>query len=285
MARKKDETSTDRSIVIFEDQPVRRVWNKKDKKWYFPIIDVIKVLTDSTDPSGYLKDMRRRDGELSKGWGQIATPLYAQTKGGRQKVNCANVEGTLRLIQSVPSKKAEPFKLWLAKVGYERLQETVDPEQSIIRARRNWQTRGLSEKWIEQRMRGQETRNKLTDHWNTHGVKEGIEYAKLTDVIHKEWSGLSTSQHKKLKGLKNHNLRDNMTEAELIFVALAELSTTQIAKAENADGYPQNKIAAKKGGSIAKGARQQLEQQTGKRVVSSENFLPGGEIGKRKQLE
>lgn len=285
MPNKKNETSNDKSIVIFEDQPVRRVWNKKDKKWYFSVPDIIQVLTESVNPTDYIKKMRSRDDSLSKGWGQIVTPLSIETKGGKQKVNCASVEGTLRLIQSIPSKKAEPFKLWLAKVGYERLQETVDPELSIIRARRNWQARGLPEKWIEQRMRGQETRNKLTDYWNAHGVKEGIEYAKLTNVIHQEWAGLSTGQHKKLKGLKNQNLRDNMTEAELIFTALAELSTTQIAKAENADGFPQNEVAAKKGGSIAKGARQQLEQQTGKRVVSSENFLPEGEAGKRKRLK
>jgi hypothetical protein len=283
---KKDQSEKgEKSVVIFEDHPVRRVWNEKDEKWYFPIVDVIQVLTESTDPSGYIKDMRRRDPALSKGWGQIATPLYAKTKGGRQKVNCANVEGTLRIIQSIPSKKAEPFKLWLAKVGYERLQETVDPEQAIIRARNNWKLLGRSEKWITYRMRGQEGRHGLTDYWNEHGVKEGIEYAKLTNVIHQEWTGLTTGQHKRLKGLKKQNLRDNMTEAELIFTALAELSTTQIAKADNAEGYSGNERAAKKGGSIAKNARQQLEEQTGKPVVSSENFLPPDEQSKRKRLE
>jgi prophage antirepressor-like protein len=284
LPRQKKDGSSQKSIVIFEDHPVRRVWIEEDQKWYFAVPDVIQVLTDSVNPSGYIKDMRRRDPELSKGWGQIATPLLVETRGGKQKVNCADVEGILRIIQSIPSRKAEPFKQWLAKVGYERLQETVDPELAVIRARKNWQMLGRPEKWIEGRMRGQEVRNKLTDYWSGHGVKEGIEYAKLTNVIHQEWSGITVGQHKKVKGLKRENLRDHMTEAELIFTALAELSTTQIAKAENADGYEPNQIAAKKGGSIARSARTQLESQTGKGVVSGENFLPE-EGRKRKRLK
>ena len=285
MPHNKKGPSSQKSIVIFEDHPVRRSWVEKDEKWYFAISDVIQVLTDSSDPSGYLKDMRRRDPELSKGWGQIATPLSIATKGGRQKVNCADVQGTLRIIQSIPSRKAEPFKQWLAKVGYQRLQETVDPELAVIRARKNWQMLGRPEKWIEGRMRGQEVRNKLTDYWGGHGVKEGVEYAKLTNVIHREWSGITVGQHKKVKGLKRQNLRDNMTEAELIFTALAELSTTHIAKAEHAEGYDRNEGAAKKGGSIARGARVQLEEQTGQRVVSAENFMPEGEQRRRKRLK
>jgi DNA-damage-inducible protein D len=284
--RKKDQSEqTEKSVVIFEDHPVRRVWNEKDEKWYFAVPDIIQVLAESVNPTDYIKKMRSRDEALSKGWGQIVTPLSIETKGGRQKVNCANVEGTLRIIQSIPSKKAEPFKLWLAKVGYERLQETVDPEQAIIRARNNWKQLGRSDKWITYRMRGQEGRHGLTDYWHEHGVKEGMEYAKLTDVIHQEWAGLTTAQHKRLKGLKKQNLRDNMTEAELIFTALAELSTTQIAKAENAEGYGENERSAKKGGSIAKNARKQLEEQTGKSMVSSENFLPPAKQSKRKLLE
>jgi len=285
MPRKKNEPSSQKSIVIFEDHPVRRVWSEKDDKWYFAVPDVVRVLTDTANPTDYIKKMRSRDAILSEGWGQIVTPLSIETKGGRQKVNCADVRGTLRIIQSIPSRKAEPFKQWLAKVGYERLQETVDPELAVIRARRNWQALGRPEKWIEGRMRGQEARNKLTDYWNGHGVKEKIEYAKLTNVIHKEWSGITVGQHKKVKGLKRQNLRDNMTEAELIFTALAELSTTQIAKAENAEGYGRNEIAAKKGGSIARSARIQLEEQTGQRVISAENFLPEGENERRKRLE
>lgn len=274
MPRQKKDGSSQKTIVIFEDHPVRRVWVERSQKWYFALPDVIQVLTNSVNPSGYIKDMRRRDPELSKGWGQIATPLLIETKGGKQKVNCADVEGVLRIIQSIPSRKAEPFKRWLAKVGYERLQETVDPELAVIRARKNWQMLGRPEKWIEGRMRGQEVRNKLTDYWRGHGVKEGIEYAKLTSVIHQEWSGITVGQHKKVKRLKRENLRDHMTEAELIFTALAELSTTQIAKAEHADGYKPNEVAAKKGGSIARTARIQLEDQTGKNIVSDENFLP-----------
>ncbi len=285
MPRPKKDLSSSKFIVIFEDNPVRRVWIEKDEKWYFAVPDVIQVLTDSVNPTDYIKKMRLRDAFLSEGWGQFVTPLSIETKGGRQMVNCADVQGVLRIIQSIPSRKAEPFKQWLAKVGYERLQETVDPELAVIRARENWKMLGRQEKWIEQRMRGQETRNKLTDYWSGHGVKEGIEYAKLTNVIHAEWSGITVGQHKRVKGLKRENLRDNMTEAELIFTALAELSTTQIAKAENAEGYNPNEVAAKKGGSIARGARVQLEKQTGQSVVSTENFLPESEQKKRKGLQ
>ncbi|MDP2586329.1 MAG: Bro-N domain-containing protein [Candidatus Komeilibacteria bacterium] len=258
----------------FDNAPVRRAWDAEKEQWFFAIIDVVEVLSESSNPSGYIKDMRRRDKELSKGWGQIATPLTIKTRGGKQKVNCANVEGILRIIQSIPSKKAEPFKIWLAKVGYERLQETIDPELAVNRARGNWQHAGRSEKWIEQRMRGQETRNKLTDYWQENGVQKGLEYAQLTDIIHQEWSGLTTKQHKRVKNLKGQNLRDNMTEAELIFTALAELSTNQIAKSDEAKGFTQNAKSAQKGGRIAGNARQALEEQTKTKVVSSQNFLP-----------
>lgn len=271
-------------MVLFDRQPVRRVWRSATKRWYFALVDVVAVLADSADPAGYLKDMRRRDPELSKGWGHIATPLMVQTKGGRQKVNCADVQGTLRIIQSIPSKKAEPFKQWLAKVGYERLQETVDPERAVLRARRTWQDLGRSDKWIEGRMRGQEVRNKLTDYWAGHGVSEGLEYALLTNVIHKEWSGITTGEHKQLKRLGGEDLRDNMTEAELIFTAPAELSTTQIAQTDQAEGYAENQTAAKRGGSIARGARQELEEQTGRSVVSAENFLPPAETARQRRL-
>ena len=271
---KKHIIQSEKLIVNFENIPVRRVWDVEKEQWFFAIVDVVAVLSESPNPSGYIKDMRRRDKELFTGWGQIATPLYIKTKGGEQKVNCANVEGILRIVQSIPSKNAEPFKRWLAKVGYERLQETINPELAVDRARSHWKQAGMSEKWVEQRMRGQETRNKLTDYWKDSGVKEGVEYATLTDIIHREWSGLTTKQHKRVKGLKGHNLRDNMTEAELIFTALAELSTTQIAKTDEAKGYNQNAKAGQKGGQIAGDARKALEQQTGKKVVSRQNFLP-----------
>ena len=194
-----NQDNLNKSIVLFEDVPVRRTWLDTEDKWYFAIADIVQILTNSVNPINYIKDMRRRDNELSKGWGQIATPLSIETKGGKQKINCANVEGIFRIIQSIPSKKAEPFKRWLAKVGYERMQETANPEISINRARENWKAYGMSQKWIEQRMRGQEIRNKLTDYWNESGVKQGAEYAQLTDIIHKEWSELTTGEHKKLK--------------------------------------------------------------------------------------
>jgi len=272
-----------KTIVLFEDFPVRRKCLEKEEKWYFSIVDIVAILAESKDPSGYIKDMRRRDLGFSEGWGQIATPLTIETKGGPQKVNCANVEGVFRIIQSIPSKKAEPFKQWLAKVGYERLQEIVNPEIAVNRARENWKKVGAPEKWIEQRMRGQEIRNKLTDYWQESGVKYGLEYAKLTDIIHQEWSGLTTRQHKDLKNLDKDNLRDAMTEAELVFTALAELSTTKIAKKDESQGYDENTQSAKKGGGIAKSARQQLEEAIGESVVSDENYLTGGEA--RKELE
>ena len=189
-------------------------------------------------------------------------------------IRSTGAETLLRLVQSVPSPKAEPIKLWLAKVGHERMQEMADPARALARARETWQKHGRSDKWIQQRMTGQETRNKLTDYWATHEVKEGDEYAILTNIIHQEWSGVTVQGHKRLKGLKSHNLRDHMTEAELIFTALAELSTRQIAETENATGMPANQDAAKTGGNIAKKARLELEHRTGKKVVTRENYLP-----------
>ena len=194
--------------------------------------------------------------------------------GKMRSTDCANVESLLRIIQSVPSPKAEPFKQWLAKVGYERIQETVNPEQSICRARENWQKLGRSEKWIQQRMSGQETRNKLTDYWKESGVEEQSEFATLTSIIHQEWTGMTVNQHKTLKNLKSQNLRDHMSEAELIFTALAELSTRQIAESEEAKGFSENAVASRKGGRIAKNARKELEDKTGKSVITDENFLP-----------
>lgn len=194
--------------------------------------------------------------------------------GKKYLTDVATVEVLLRLIQSVPSKKAEPIKLWLAKVGYERIQEISDPEKSLDRARDNWKKHGRSEKWIAQRMMGQETRNNLTDYWKEHSIQEGQEFAILTNIIHEEWTGLSVRDHKSLKGLKSQNLRDHMSEAELIFTALAELSTRQIAETILADGMDENKEAGKTGGNIAKKARLELESKTGKRVVSGENYLP-----------
>jgi DNA-damage-inducible protein D len=194
----------------------------------------------------------------------------------------ANAETLLRLVQSVPSPKAEPIKLWLAKVGYERMQEMADPSRALDRARETWQKHGRSEKWIERRMTGQETRNKLTDYWSGHEIKKGEEYAILTNIIHQEWSGVSVNAHKELKGLKTQNLRDHMSEAELIFTALAELATRQIAETTDATGLDENKVAAKTGGHIAQRARLELEQKTGQKVVTGQNFLPPARTKKLK---
>ena len=263
-------------IKLFEQQKVRTHWDVKEEKWYFSIIDVIAILTDSVNPRDYWFRMKVRvkteDGlELSTICRQLKMKA---TDGKMRETDVADTQVLLRSIQSIPSPKAEPFKQWLAKVGYERMQEIADPEQSLGRARENWQKHGRSDKWIQQRMSGQETRNKLTDYWKESGVEKSDEFTFLTNIIHTEWAGLSVKQHKNLKGLKSQNLRDHMSEAELIFTALAELSTRQIAETENAKGVKQNATAGKKGGKIAKDARLALENKTGKKVITGENFLP-----------
>ena len=262
-------------IKLFEQQKVRTHWDEEKQKWFFSIIDVIEILTGSPRPRKYwnaLKTKLQQEGsELSHKLGQ----LKMQAGDGKSRLtDVADTEQLLRLIQSIPSPKAEPFKQWLAKVGYERMQEIADPEQSLERARENWQKLGRSEKWIQQRMTGQETRNKLTDYWKESGIEKSDEFAFLTNIIHTEWAGLTVKQHKDLKGLRSQNLRDHMSEAELIFTALAELSTRQIAETDKAKGILQNATAGKKGGKIAKDARLALEQKTGKKVISGENFLP-----------
>ncbi|PIY06953.1 MAG: hypothetical protein COZ21_02060 [Bacteroidetes bacterium CG_4_10_14_3_um_filter_31_20] len=263
------------SIKLFESKKVRTHWDEKNEKWYFSIIDVVEILTESPRPRKYwnaLKTKLKAEGsELSHKLGQ----LKMQAEDGKMReTDVADTETLLRIIQSIPSPKAEPFKQWLAKVGYERMKEISDPEQSIDRARDNWQKLGRSEKWIQQRMTGQETRNKLTDYWKDAGIKEKNEFALLTNIIHQEWTGLTVKKHKDLKGLKTQNLRDHMSEAELIFTALAELSTRQIAETEQAKGLQENAKASKKGGAVAKNARKELESKTGKSVVTGENFLP-----------
>ena len=269
-------------LKVFENNNIRSVYNEEQEKWYFSVEDIVRILTGSVNPKDYIKKLRKRDSELSEGWGQIVTPLKMETPGGIQKINCADVEGIFRIIQSIPSKKAEPIKKWLAKVGQERVQEMIDPSTAIDRARDTYKKLGRSEKWIQQRMMGQETRNKLTDYWKDHDIKEGEEFAILTNIIHQEWSGLSVKEHKNLKGLKSQNLRDHMSEAELIFTALAELSTRQIAESESATGMAENKVSAKKGGKIAREAREKLELQTGQKVVTDNNFLPAK---KQKQIK
>ena len=263
-------------IKLFESKKVRTHWDDEKELWFFSVIDVIQILTDSQNPRRYWSDLKRKlEAEGFVQLYEIIVQLKLESADAKKYLtDCANVEGLLRIIQSIPSPKAEPFKQWLAKVGYERMQEIVDPSQSIDRARENWQKSGRSEKWIQQRMTGQETRNKLTDYWKKSGVEKANEFAFLTNIIHQEWTGLTVKKHKNLKGLKSQNLRDHMSEAELIFTALAELSTRQIAETEKAKGIVQNADAGKKGGNIAKGARLQLEAKTGKSVVTGENFLP-----------
>ena len=269
----KEETA----IRLFETKRVRTHWDAVQEKWYFSVIDVIEILTNSPRPRKYwnaLKTKLNAEGsELSQKLGQLKMPAE---DGKMRETDVADTETLLRLIQSIPSPKAEPFKVWLAKVGYERLQEIADPAQSLDRARENWLRLGRSEKWVQQRMTGQETRNKLTDYWKDHGVEKSDEFALLTNIIHQEWTGLTVKDHKNLKGLHSQNLRDHMTEAELIFTALAELSTRQIAESEQAEGLIKNAEAGRKGGAVAKNARKELEAKTGKNVVTGENFLPPG---------
>ena len=235
------------NIKLFESKRIRSQWNTEEEKWYFSIVDVVGILTDSPDPRNYWKVLKHR---LKKEDNESVTncnQLKLESSDGKfYKTDVGDVEQLLRIIQSIPSPKAEPFKQWLAKVGYERMQEISNPEQSVDRARENWQKLGRSEKWIQQRMTGQETRNKLTDYWKDNGVEKSDEFAFLTNIIHQEWTGITVKNHKDLKGLKSQNLRDHMSEAELIFTALAELSTRQIAEAVNAKGVPDNAKAMQK---------------------------------------
>ena len=267
-----------KDLAIFEGHRIRRLYDEKTETWWFSVVDIVQVLTQQPDykaAQNYWKVLKHR---LNKEGSQLVTncnQLKLEAADGKSYLtDVANAETLLRLVQSVPSPKAEPIKLWLAKTGYERMQEMADPARALERARATWQKHGRSAKWIQQRMTGQETRNKLTDYWATHDIKKGDEYAILTNLIHQEWSGVSVNAHKVLKGLKTQNLRDHMSEAELIFTALAELSTRQIAETVAATGMAENQTAAKTGGKIAKRARLELEAQTGKRVVTGENYLP-----------
>ena len=273
------------SGAIFEENSIRRVYDEEKEIWYFSVVDIIQVLTEQPNHAlarNYWKVLKNR---LKKEGSEMVTncnrlKLTAQD-GKKYLTDVADAETLFRIVQSVPSPKAEPIKRWLAKVGYERVQEMADPEIALNRTREYWKQHGRSDKWIEQRMMGQETRNKLTDYWKDHEVKEGREYAILTNIIHQEWSGISVKQHKDLKNLETQNLRDHMTEAELIFTALAELSTRQIAESMNATGMKENTEAGKRGGGIAKQARQQLEEKTGQKVVTGANNKPSLPPGKK----
>jgi DNA-damage-inducible protein D len=264
--------------AIFEEHAIRRVYDEATEIWWFSVVDIVQVLTQQPDyqtARNYWKVLKNRlDKEGSESVTKCNRLKLPAADGKNYLTDVATAETLLRLVQSVPSPKAEPIKLWLAKVGYERMQEMADPARSLDRARETWQKHGRSEKWIQQRMTGQETRNKLTDYWKDHDIKEGEEYAILTNIIHQEWADVDVKAHKTMKGLQTQNLRDHMSEAELIFTALAELSTRQIAESMEATGMNENEDAAKTGGGIAKKARIELEGKTGKRVVSAENYLP-----------
>lgn len=265
-------------LALFEDYEIRRVYDEMSEIWYFSVIDIVRVLTQQADYQTARKYWNKLKQRLTEEGSETVTNchrLKMRAQDGKQRMtDVATTETLLRLVQSVPSPKAEPIKLWLAKVGYERLQEMADPSKSMDRARETWKKHGRSEKWIAQRMTGQETRNKLTDYWCDHEIKKGQEFAILTNIIHQEWAEMSVKDHKNLKGLKTQNLRDHMSEAELIFTALAELSTRQIAESVEATGMDENKVASKKGGGVAKKARVALETETKKKVVTGKNYLP-----------
>jgi DNA-damage-inducible protein D len=263
------------SIKLFESKQIRSVWNEKEEKWYFSIQDVIQLLTDTVDVKDYIKKMKKRDFELNSNWGTIC-PLVEMiaADGKKRKIQAANAQNLLRIIQSIPSPKAEPFKLWLAKVGAERLEEIENPELASQRTRELYKLKGYPEDWIEKRMRSIAIREELTEEWKNRGVKEKVEYAILTAEISKATFGITPKEYKEVKRLKSQNLRDHMTDLELIFSMLGEASTKEIAVNTDTQGFHENKKAAKAGGKIAGDARKQLELKSGKKVVTSENYLP-----------
>ncbi|MCQ4637703.1 BRO family protein [Anaerovorax odorimutans] len=256
----------------FFNENIRFVWHKQEEEWYFSIVDVVKYLSESSDPKQYIKKMRSRDSELNSNWGTICTLVPMRTKDGKmRRVQASKIDGLFRIIQAIPSPKAEPFKMWLAQVGKERIDETVDPEISINRAVENYKKKGYSDKWIAQRLRGIEMRKELTDEWQRAGVKAGREFAILTDMLTNAWSGMSTREYKEFKDLKKENLRDNMTNTELALNMLAEVSTTELSKSKNPKGFNESKNVTLQGGTIAGNARKELEKALGKSIVSSSN--------------
>ena len=263
-------------IKLFEDKVVRSHWDSEQEEWYFSVVDVIEVLTESKDAKQYLKKMRSRDLELNSNWGTICTLVKMVGKDGKlREIQAANTAGILRLIQSIPSPKAEPFKLWMAQVAKERLDEMQDPEQGIQRALLEYRALGYSENWINQRLKSIEIRKDLTDEWKKHGLKEGIQFATLTDIIYKTWAGKTAKEYKEFKGLKKENLRDNMTNKELVLNMLAELSTKEISESSNPENFSDHIQNAVDGATIAKNARIELEQKTGKSVVTPLNARDG----------
>lgn len=260
-------------LQLFEDQPIRTAWDNDHEEWYFSIVDVVAVLTDSPNPNNYWKVLKKR---LKDEGNQSVTncnqlKLKSHKDGKRYNTDVATTEQLLRLIQSIPSPKAEPFKMWLAEVGRERIDETIDPELTIDRALETYSRLGYSPEWINQRLQTIRARKELTDEWKAHGVREGQEYAILTDEVTKAWSGMTTRRYKDLKGLKKENLRDNMSTLELALNMLAEATTTELTRAQNPQGLTQNQVVAREGGSIAGNARKEIEARTGKPVITPDN--------------
>ena len=269
------------AIKLFEEKRVRTIWDDQQEKWYFSVVDVVSVLTDSVNPTDYLKKMRKRDPQLAEGWGQIVTPLSIQTAGGKQKVNFADTEAMFRIIQSIPSPKAEPFKLWMARVAAERLDQMQDPELSINQAMMDYKRLGYSDNWINQRLKSIEIRKELTDEWKRHGLQEGVQFATLTDIIYQTWADMTAREYKQFKGLKKENLRDNMTNKELVLNMLAELSTKEISESSNPETFGEHQQIARQGGEIARNARMELEEKTGKAVISPMNAKDGLLLNKK----
>ncbi len=274
--------NNDFSVVNFEDKEVRRHWNDQEEKWYLSIIDIVGVITESTIPSRYWQDLKNKlKDEGFELYEKIVKLKFIAKDGKERSTECADVETMLRIIQTVPSPKAEPIKQWLARVGYERIEETIDPEKAIDRAVATYLHKGYSPEWVNQRVQAIKVRKELAQEWQERGVKKGGEYAELTDILTMGWAGMRTKEYKQLKGLKSHNLRDHMSTLELVLNMLAEASTTEVARSMEAQGFEENKTAAKRGGAIAGDTRKNIEQETGKPVISSDNHLPKPPIKKK----
>ena len=267
-------TNQENAIVLFNEQTIRRAWHNNE--WWFVVTDIVQALTDSTNPTDYIKKMRKRDPDLAQGWGQFVTPLVIQTAGGKQRSNCANTEALLRIIQSIPSPKAEPFKRWLAKVGYERIQEIEDPELAQDRMKALYEQKGYPKDWIDKRLRGMAIRQNLTDEWQARGISSAQDYAILTAEISKATFGMTPTEYKQHKGLptkSNINLRDNMTDLELIFTMLGERVTSEISANEKPETFEGNRKVAQRGGRVAGTARKETEKELGRSIISKDNLL------------
>ena len=264
------------AIKLFEEKRVRTVWDDKQEKWFFSVVDVVAVLTDSANPTDYLKKMRKRDPELGSFVGTNCPQVAMLTETGKKRLTlAADTEGMFRIIQSIPSPKAEPFKLWMARVAAERLDQMQDPELSINQALMDYKRLGYSDNWINQRLKSIEIRKELTDEWKRHGLQEGMQFATLTDIIYQTWSDMTAREYKQFKGLKKENLRDNMTNKELVLNMLAELSTKEISESRNPETFSEHQQVARQGGEIARNARMELEEKTGKEVISPMNAKDG----------